>query len=100
MKGAGREATLKNWEKAWRSFPKTDGKVDPSDVYESVMNNDGRYLTKEEGGFLKELLEWKSKNITPKQRYANSLRGIPFDRHSSTCHVVQLGHAHRARKTL
>ena len=100
MKGAGREETMKNWEKAWKSFPKTDGRVDPSDVYESVMANDGRYLTKEEGGFLKELLEWKSKNITPSS-VTPTRSGVSHSMSfSSTCHVVPLGHAHRVRKTL
>lgn len=79
MHTAGADQTKKHWEKAWLSFPKTNGKVDPKDVYESVTKNDGRYLSKEEGAFFNELMEWKAKNITPKQRYANAIRGIPFN---------------------
>lgn len=79
MHTAGADQTKKHWEKAWLSFPKTNGKVDPKDVYESVAKNDGRYLSKKEGAFFNELMEWKAKNITPKQRYANAIRGIPFN---------------------
>ena len=66
-------------KRVWDAMPKTNGKVDPKDVYESFVNGDPKYLSKEELGFLKEVMEWKEKNITPMQQYANELRGKPME---------------------
>ena len=66
-------------QRIWKAMPKTNGKVDPKDVYESFIAGEPKYLTKKELGFLREVLEWKEKNLAPMQQYANELRGKPME---------------------
>jgi hypothetical protein len=66
-------------QKIWDSLPKdADGNVDPKAVYDSYMANDGKYFSKKEKAFFDEIMEWKQKNTTTKQKAANELRGNPF----------------------
>lgn len=66
-------------KKIWDSLPKKDGKVSPEDVFESFEKNDGRFLSNKEMEFLKDIMDWRDKNTTSKQKFANELRGMPFE---------------------
>ena len=66
-------------KKIWESLPKdANGNVDPEAVYNSFMNNDGKYFAKNEKLFFDAVMNWKQKNLTSKQKAANELRGNPF----------------------
>jgi len=60
-------------------LPKINGKVDVKAVWDSYINGTTEFLTKNELDYLKEVNQWKEKNLTDKQKYANELRGKPFD---------------------
>jgi hypothetical protein len=65
--------------KIWESLPKdSNGNVDPEAVYNSFMNNDGKYFTQNEKNFFDAVMNWKQNNLTSKQKAANELRGNPF----------------------
>ena len=70
---------LKIIEEVYKSLPKDkDGNVDPKAVYDSYMANDGKFFTENEKGFFDEVMEWKKKNSTSKQKAANEMNGNPF----------------------
>ena len=79
-KVVGRGKTqLESMKEIWNSLPKDkDGNVDPKAVYDSYMANDGKYFSKKEKAFFDEIMDWKQKNTTTKQKAANELKGNPF----------------------
>jgi len=66
-------------QKLYDQLPKVNGRVSPEEVYNGFMANDGRFLSANEMNFLKEVMDWRDKNMTGKQKYANELRGKPFE---------------------
>lgn len=53
--------------------------LDPVDIYRSFIDNDGKYLPKNEVEYLRELLQWKEDSTRPLQEAANAMRGLPFN---------------------
>ena len=67
----------------YSSLPKNEnGEVSPKSVFNSIFldKEASKFLAKNEISFLKDINEWKDKNITDKQEYANNTRGVPFER--------------------
>jgi len=66
-------------QKIWDKLPKDiNGDVNPKDVYESYIANDGKFFTKNEKSFFDGVMKYKQSNITPKQKVANELSGNSF----------------------
>jgi uncharacterized protein Veg len=66
-------------QKIWDKLPKDiNGDVNPKDVYESYIANDGKFFTKNEKSFFDDVMKYKQSNITPKQKAANELSGNSF----------------------
>lgn len=64
----------------WEQMPKDEnGNVSPKAVWESFTSGSTKFLTKNELGFLQEILAWKEQNVAQMQRFANHLRGKPFN---------------------
>jgi hypothetical protein len=70
---------LKIIEQIHKSLPKDkDGNVNPKEVYDSYIANDGKFFTKNEKDFFDSILEWKKQNSTGKQKAANEMSGNAF----------------------
>jgi len=69
---------LKSIQNAWDLIRKKDS-VSPNDVYNSFVNGTTEFLSKNEMEFLKDVKKWKDENMTGKQRFANEVRGMPFE---------------------
>lgn len=66
-------------EEIWNKLPKDkNGEVNPKDVYESYIANDGKFFTKNEKAFFDDVMKYKADAITPKQKAANELSGKSF----------------------
>lgn len=66
-------------EEIWDSLPKdSNGNVNPKAVYDSYMANDGKFFTKNQKGFFDDIMDYKSSEITPKQKFANEINGASF----------------------
>lgn len=73
--------TVKMLQDVYSEIPKgADGKVNIEDVYNDFVNEGGKYLTKNEIEYVKRYFELTDSFITPRQEYANALRGKPFER--------------------
>lgn len=84
LSGYKTQITDKNIEllkEIWDSLPKDqNGNVSPKAVYDSFINGSTKFMTENELGFLREIMDWKEENIAPKQEFANELRGQTFKR--------------------
>jgi hypothetical protein len=66
-------------EKIWNSLPKDkDGNVDPKAVYDSYIDDDGKFFNKKEKAFFDDVMKYKASEITPKQKIANEINGASF----------------------
>jgi len=66
-------------QKIWDKLPKDkNGEVNPKDVYESYIANDGKFFNKNEKSFFDDVMKYKESTITPKQKAANELSGNSF----------------------
>jgi uncharacterized protein Veg len=66
-------------QEIWNKLPKDkNGEVNPKDVYESYIANDGKFFTKNEKAFFDDVMKYKESTITPKQKAANELSGKSF----------------------
>jgi predicted GNAT family acetyltransferase len=70
---------LKIIEEIHKALPKdSKGNVDPKDVYDSYIANDGKFFTKNEKDFFDAVMDWKKENSTSKQKAANEMSGNAF----------------------
>jgi len=66
-------------DKIWKSLPKDkDGNVDPKAVYDSYIDDDGKFFNKKEKAFFDDVMKYKASEITPKQKIANEINGASF----------------------